>query len=425
MILSPADFTFPCSCGRSHTVITRRLAIGPGELHQLAAHCRACGLQGPAAAIYDKNTARAAAPYRPLATQEIVLTADPLHADEAAVDTVFRQLDRPAFLVAVGAGTIHDIVRYCAFRLGIPFVSVPTAASVDGFVSSGAAMSFGGFKVTLPAAPPLLVVADAALLAQAPIRLTRSGLGDLLGKYICLADWEISSLLTGEYYCDGIAGLTRQAVEAAMSSRRGLLTADPDAYQALIYGLLLSGIAMQLCGNSRPASGAEHHVSHLLELGVFGPNEALHGEKVGVAALACAGLYHRLSRMAPAELERSLFSYRAPADYDLQSVFGPLTDAILRENTPDCLAGVGAQVLTERWEPLCRILDTIPPSDVLRDLLHDVGAKEAPEDIQVSASLLPRLLFWAPFSRNRLTLLRIAHRIFPGEAALETVLFPD
>ena len=106
--------------------------------------------------------------------------------------------------------------RYLAYQYKIPFISVPTAASVDGFVSNVAAMTWKGLKKTVPAVAPLAVFADTDIFAHAPRRLTASGVSDLLGKYICLADWKIASLLTGEYICSEIIEMERKSPENSL-----------------------------------------------------------------------------------------------------------------------------------------------------------------------------------------------------------------
>ena len=115
--------------------------------------------------------------------------------------------------VACGSGSLHDIVRYTACEDDVPFYSYPTAASVDGFVSGIAAMTIRGTKVSYPSRPPIALYADPAVFAGAPERLTASGVGDLLGKYICLADWKIARILTGEEICPELMALEYAVID--------------------------------------------------------------------------------------------------------------------------------------------------------------------------------------------------------------------
>src|SRR5699024_3620735 len=117
------------------------------------------------------------------------------------LEQIEKQLKKNSdVLIAVGTGSIHDLTRYSAYKMQIPFISMPTGASVDGFVSTIAALTIKGMKKTLPAKSPLYVLADTDIFAKAPYRLTASGISDLMGKYTALMDWKISHLVTGEYF---------------------------------------------------------------------------------------------------------------------------------------------------------------------------------------------------------------------------------
>lgn len=110
------------------------------------------------------------------------------------------------------------------------------------------------------------MIADTDIIANAPVRLNASGAADMLGKYTALADWEIAHLLTNEYICEQIVGLEREALNSVVEVLPGIKEGKKNACEQLIRGLIISGLAMQLAENSRPASGAEHHISHLWEM---------------------------------------------------------------------------------------------------------------------------------------------------------------
>lgn len=141
----------PYICGHSHEMITKAVVIEPGCLMEFGRYMKEFGLEGRRAAVYDRNTYHATGLIRPAADQEILLNPINLHANETAAFNVLERLGPDIkFLVAVGSGTIHDITRYCAHRRGIPFMACPTAASVDGFCSTVSAMTWEGYKKTLP-----------------------------------------------------------------------------------------------------------------------------------------------------------------------------------------------------------------------------------------------------------------------------------
>lgn len=283
MIIDSAKLNGPCSCGRSHEMITKEAIIEPGCLKKLDFYTDKYGITGKRAVIYDENTYHAKNILHPAADQEIILDPTNLHANEIAVGKVMEQLDGDIdYLVAIGSGTIHDTTRYCANDRGIPFISCPTAASVDGFCSTVSAMTWKGYKKTMPGVAPVFVLADIDIIKEAPLYLALSGAGNIFGKYTALADWNIGHALTGEYLCPVIESMTRDAVDAVRSCCTGLKEQDEHAFEQLTYGLILSAWPCKLMGNSRPASGSEHHISHLIEMQPAAfpfHSDALHGEK--------------------------------------------------------------------------------------------------------------------------------------------------
>lgn len=403
-----------CQCGKEHRMATVLCVIESGALDRFDRYLEEVGAAGKRCVIYDTNTYNIPGLNRPKARQEIVLPAEGLHADEKATARVLAEMEPDIeVLVAVGSGTIHDATRYCAREKGIPFVSVPTAASCDAFCSTVAAMTWYGFKKTLPGVAPLLVVADTDIIAAAPWHLTLSGIGDMLGKYTALADWKISRAVTGEEVCPVIYGIMKDALEGIWNNRQGLLEKSPAACESVIYGLLMSGLAMQLMENSRPASGAEHHISHFIEVEPAVLNlhsAALHGEKVGVGTVLASAEYHRLTAK---ETLADVSPYIPVSDQKMMDIFGPrLCEACLEENKNDCLAKVTPDKLEKAWPEIRRLVAEIPTGEELFDFLKALGAKRTLADIQVPEDKLPTLLDCSPLIRNRLTLMRI-RRLLP------------
>ena len=414
-----------CACGKKHPVSLRALVMERGALDKLPEVIRGLGDYRHLVMICDEHTdvaagQKAAAVCMPHWTKEgksfrricLEVPAHGLHATEEVVAEVMGAMGDCDLLLAVGSGTIHDITRYIATDRGLDFVSVPTAASVDGFLSSIAAMTWHGVKRSFPAKPPIALVSDSDVLADAPYALTASGVGDLLGKYTAIFDWRVSHLVTGEYICEQVIALEEAALKEVLSCGDAVAAKDPRAVETVMYGLVLSGLAMQMVGNSRPASGSEHHVSHLIEMDVITrDNPALHGEKVGVAAALVAGKYHALLSLDPKTLPAD--AYRGVPVAEITRVFGERTQEVLTaENTPDPLADVDAATFIALWPRLKALADeTLPTEEAMTRLLVAMGAKSTLEEIDIPASLGDTLWEMSPYVRRRLTLMRLSKLI--------------
>ena len=408
MVIDSKQYNGLCSCGKNHEMATEFCLIERGCLKKVDTYMKEYGLQGYCVAVYDENTYKATADRHPRVDAEVVLPAENLHANEHGVALLLEKLPEQAkIIIAVGAGTVHDISRYCAYKKKLALVSCPTAASVDGFCSSVAAMTWNGCKKTLTAVAPRIVVADLDVIKNAPIRLAKSGFGDMIGKYVSLTDWKIGNLLTGEFYCDTIAELTRQATENVLASSEGIASGDVNAYEKLMYGLLMSGLAMQMIGNSRPASGAEHHISHFIEMNpplIENSSDALHGEKVGVGTLLAIKEYRRLASLRqPSCKNYGTFS----VELITNTLGAELAPGILEENRNDAAEQVTAATLQANWNAICEVVCQLPDLKPLEDLYEKLGVKATLDEIGISRELEKVLLKYSPMVRNRLTLMRI------------------
>ena len=411
------EFLKPCSCGRKHEIVVDDIIIESGAISQLPDI-----LKRPAYAdkkslvmICDENTYEAAGKQVEElipGLKKIVLNPENLHANEHGVEAAKKGLDEVGgadLMIAVGSGTIHDITRYHAYEMKIPFFSVPTAASVDGFVSTVAAMTWHGFKKSFTAVSPVVVVADTDIFKKAPLRLTASGVSDLLGKYTALADWKITHLLTGEYICDEICSMEYEALDRLKESLDGLTTGDADAYENLMYGLLLSGLAMQMTGNSRPASGAEHHMSHLWEMEVINDYiDFYHGEKVGVGLVLASKIYHK----AAEKMETGDFKVKdaMPVEEELirKNFNKPgMFEIIMEENTPNLLDEVDPAKLVEKNEEIISIIREIPTAEELVEMIEKVKGVKSLEDLGFDESYQAKTANLSPYVRARITFMRL------------------
>ena len=403
-----------CSCGREHNMSTRAAVIESGCLKDFEKYMVDYAIEGKRCVLYGENSRRATEGLHPRADQEIILPSEGLHANEVSTAKVLEFMaEDTEVLVAVGSGTIHDIARYCANVRGIRFVSVPTGASVDGFCSTVAAMTWYGYKNTMPGVAPEIVIADTDIIKAAPAELVKSGIGDIIAKYTALADWKIAHELCGEYLCGRIWEMMRKAADTAMASVPGIIAGEEKAFADVTYALIMSGLAMQMMGNSRPASGCEHHISHMIEMepaGIKVDFVAMHGEKTGVGSILGAAEYHRLAAIE--DIAPYVLPYSALDEAEMLGFFGEkLCKGVMDENAKDALAAVSAEDIIRAWPRIREIIAEIPQADWFYGILESLDAKRSLEDIGVSEQDHETVLRYSPIVRNRLTLMRARRMI--------------
>lgn len=423
MHIDLTEFLEKCSCGRPHEIYVKDIIIEAGALDKFPIYLEKVynGDNDKILMICDSTTYDVAGAKlkKILETCKMIkLPAEGLHADNSSIDKIEKELLEIGdieIILAVGSGTIHDLSRFIACKYKVPFVSVPTAASVDGFASTVAAMTWNGLKKTFPAVSPILVVADTYVFSKAPYRLTASGISDLLGKYTALIDWEISHMVTGEYICSRVCELEFNALKEVSDSiplLQGDITEEETlrAYERLMYALLLSGIAMQMIGNSRPASGSEHHISHLWEMEVInGPLDAYHGEKVSIGLMIVTNTYHKIKNA----IKKGLCFVKAYEGLELDALkeaFGPkgLYEGIIEENTPDPLENVDGTSLSKLLPEIAEVIEKLPSEEELSTLLTNAGCLSKVEDIKLDKSIVPKTIQLSPYVRNRLTFMRLS-----------------
>lgn len=409
------DFARPCSCGKEHHIDVKEILIEPGAVQKLEEMMAEGDLKEYISPLVICDTNTFAATEEIMEDiydrcQVITLDAEDLHADTYAVEIIQSNMEEDIDLIlAVGAGTIHDLSRYVASQQGVPFVSVPTAASVDGFVSTVAAMNLDGLKKTVPAAAPVCVIADTDIFAKAPVRLTASGASDLLGKYICLADWKIAELVTGEYFCKNVYKLEKKALKEVKTCLKGIGEQDESDMEELMYALILSGLAMQMVGSSRPASCAEHHMSRLWEMEVLNDKlDALHGEKVGIGMLLCLREYKRIGE-AISQGRCQVKEYGGMEEELLRETFGAkgVLDGIRAENTPDPLEEIAPEVLEECLPQIAEIIEELPDPEEMEELMEKSGCVTKLEQIGLKEEIVPLTMRLSPYVRRRLSLMRL------------------
>lgn len=196
-------------------------------------------------------------------------------------------------IIGVGSGVINDMSRFLAYKTGVPFVIVGTAPSMDGYASVVTPTVVDGIKATLGGVYPYAIIGDTDILKEAPDEMLHAGFGDILGKINALCDWNLARNLHGEEYCDLCAGFVQNALKKCVDNIDGIRNREEKAIKYLMEALVIAGVSMGMFGNSRPASGAEHHFAHYWDEDAIskGLSHPLHGNSVGVGTVVAAEQY--------------------------------------------------------------------------------------------------------------------------------------
>lgn len=399
-LLAPGGHS--CTCGRHHGTGLSFLRIGPGAINALPQALKELGAARPFI-VCDPNTRAAAWPLVEPVLREAgiayvlrVLPGAHLEPDERTVGALTMAFDPACDLIlALGAGVINDCCKVLGHAIGRDCAVVATAPSMDGYASNSASMIQDRVKVSLYNSCPRAIIADTRILCQAPMPMLWAGLGDMLAKCISLCEWRIAHLVTGEYFCDNVAGLMRASLQQVVAAGPGLKERDPEAIAAVTQGLVLSGIAMSYAQVSRPASGLEHYFSHLWEMMALERGQAsqLHGIQVGVGTYLTLKLYDQLRELQPDRAKAQAFAAgfsQAAWETQMRDIFGSVAGDIIEQelthyhkNDPQGHRQRLDRILSN-WQAIQQIIrEELPPVDQVESLMASLGMPIRPCDLGI------------------------------------------
>lgn len=409
-----------CSCGQRHFVPIEKIVVDDGALEQLVPYVAA---RFPILIVDDDVTKlvlgdrveqECCYAFGESYVHHLTLkNNEHLVADQVALDKVKLVIEEycPNIIIAVGSGTVTDIVRYSSYLAGKPFISVPTAPSVDGYASGVAALQLNGMKVTNSAQSPIGIFAMPSILSQAPFELIQAGFGDLVGKVTSLLDWKLAHVLYDETWCDEAFHLVNDPLRFCIEHAEQIKNREASAITELFKGLVSSGIAMALLGNSRPASGCEHHFSHYWDYKAYLGTRPYrsHGLQVGFATHFTMHLYEHLTQVGMLH-EPTLPSVDPTWMDDLRSRWGDSKNAVSKEQQEK------VRWLKERknftsWSNLdgTVLMDKIGVDKTFLRLAHQalllMGIKDKVPFVDVDDDLLEETVLHANEVRARFTLL--------------------
>lgn len=301
---------FDCSCGHHHNFSVHDMEIRKGAIEVLP-KMAAPFKDGKILVVFDNNTYKVAGKKAVellkadgFNVKELLFDTgdDILIPDEKTLGRILQEQDLDVkLMVAVGSGVINDSVKFVTSRTNLPYIIVATAPSMDGYVADGAPIISHGYKYSPVAHLTYGLIGDTDILQTAPQDLIQAGYGDVIGKITAIADWDLAVKANGDYRCDTCVTLVQRALDKCFDKAAGLKTRDAESLGALLEALTLTGVAMALVNISRPASGAEHMLSHFWEMDYIarGLNPNHHGIQVGVATPVIARFFEEHEDILP------------------------------------------------------------------------------------------------------------------------------
>lgn len=421
----------PCPiCGRKHPVPFSAIELGQGAVKKIPSLAQAILGYAPRrpVVIYDQaiepvilncviQPLRAAGmPVSPFPMQ-----GEPGHLLDSGVDNgneAARQIGNKAdLLIAAGSGVICDLTKWIATQLNTPFILCGTAPSMNGYTSITATMTENDIKLSKFLNPANAVLMDVDIVKDAPMAMIHAGMGDLAARAICNADWKLSQLLRGTYFCPLPYQMTAENEQRYLAAAQGIARREPQAIELLSEAILLSGLSMTILeGETSPSSGAEHVISHFWDFLVSqrGLPKNLHGAQVGVGTIIMLHAYQYLREVNPTRIDPQKVLRNRPSleaiEAENQKLYGDKADAFnkvaRKKRIPDGDYVAYLRSILDRWDEIWTELEPyVAPVERIQKPFDQAGVPYSLESVRRTRAEAREALLHGSHYRPRYTAL--------------------
>ncbi len=415
---------FTCKCGKVHNALIDEYIVEKNAISRLGDYIKKYN-GTKAFVLADKNTyiaggkkAISVLEQTAISYSKYVFDEDRLAPNEIAIDKALKNFDKTCdIIVGVGSGVINDIGKILAKNNSLPYIIVATAPSMDGYASATSSMDIDGLKVSLPSINANVIIGDLDILKTAPDHMLSAGLGDMLAKFVSIAEWKIAHIITGEYYCENVADIVISALNKCVENAKGLLKREDEAIKAVFMGLVLGGVAMNYAGLSRPASGVEHYFSHVWDMrGLeFNLKTDLHGIQCAVGTLYATKIYEQVKKVVPNK-ENAIsfvknFDYNAHCKF-LNEFFGKGAISMIELDKKERKYDLDKHqkrfdIITKNWDKILEIINTLPSPDKIENLLDTINAPKSAKEMGIDESNLKSVFNATKDIRDKYVLSRL------------------
>jgi len=406
-----------CTCGKTHSCDIKNVIVESGaisKLHKMVENYNNVLL------VADQNTYKVCGKkvielIREKIADVLIFESEGfLVPDEKSIDVLKSKVHETTdLIIGVGSGVINDLCKYVSFISKLPYFIVVTAPSMDGYASTGTAMIIDNMKITYNAHVPAAIIADVDIIRDAPIDMLKSGYGDILGKYSCLNDWKLSHIVNNEYICEYVYNLIYDMVKKTEGLGSKLLQRDCDAVKTLMEALIIVGIAMSYVGNSRPASGSEHHLSHFFEVTGIVKNEPyfLHGIDVAYSTVITQKLREKILK---SEISQRTFKFNETEwENDIRKIYSNAADGVIKlQRKLGWYEEDKVSIYNEHWNKIKAVLKEAPSSDKIIKLLDTVGLPIEEFENMYGTEKINNAIWYAKDLKDRYTVLWLYYHCF-------------
>ncbi len=417
--------SFECTCGKTHSSPIGEALIGEGTLKGLPEMLKRLGIGKRILVVtddvvFDIVGKKAASLWEAggLALTWYVFKC-PMLPDETALGQVLLAAGSEVdALVALGGGSVTDVTRFVASRIGKPHIPVPTAMTHDGFFTDMALLLVGGMKTTIVCEPPAAFLADMDIIKYAPARMNAAGLGEMTAKLTAIADWYAAHLIRGEHYCGETERLMREAIDQAFAASDGIAKGDPSSLLSLTDALYKSAVDMNWYGSARTGAGAEHHLTHywVMRHAARGVRPNMHGAEVGVATVLVIDMWKRILSIDEHSFDVEKVVSAMPSKDEwvtmVEKGYGPAApEAFKAQKNKSFDKGARREEVKRILAALPALrekLSFLPDYKALAMRLKQAGAPFVPSQLHVSREELIDSVLYAKEVRSKYTSLWIA-----------------
>ncbi len=416
-----------CTCGSHHNTPAQDIYVGSGIVENVSSYIAKRGYGRSCVLVADNVTWELAGRHvSELLTKggysvtECVITRDaPMEPDETAVGEVLLSLKPDtAFIVSVGSGSITDVVRVNAKRANLPQVCIGTAPSMDGYTSSICPLTFRGVKIHREGKCPEIIICDIDIMKTAPMAMVCSGVGDVLGKYIAIADWKIGHIINDEVYCDVCGEIVMDAVNKLLDNLEEIRSRSARGIQLLTEALLLSGMTIMIIGHTRAVASVEHNVAHYWEMMqlLHHKRPPMHGASVGVATLMVLPVFKAfagqdVTKIDPEAARASRLERPERIKWMYRAFEKTAAEAIMAENEGDFLSWEEQKRRMDRaisrFDEIKAVIDELPEPSRIESAMRFLGCQMTPADCGVDEALCNLSMRCAKDYRTRYTLFKL------------------